>query len=321
MPVNTWNWDDYYSNSNPWNLKDRMEDVNGNTYFLGNVFSLASEARTKYQDVEGLTEAKNVLTSDGGGVVDVTTVLAISATSPYVQEAWNFIEFCATNTGGDYVETDDGAAQLSTNISSINRESARRQAIGNTGDESLGDLYVSFIDQARYVRYVNEALENNLHEIFDDYYNGRISEKNARQKFRSAWKSGWRSKKGQGVTMKRKSKICWLMFLPSLIGVLLFYGIPFVFALWYAFVDNLGTQNFVGLRNFRDLLGSPLFQTAAKNTLIFTVQVVPLGMVLAFLLAMCLKNLKRGACRCAAPAASGHSERQYRVFLACDFRG
>lgn len=94
--------------------------------------------------------------------------------------------------------------------------------------------------------------------------------------------------------MKRKSRVYWLFLLPSLLGVLLFYAIPFLFSLYYALIDNMGAQKFVGLRNFAETLSNSLFQSAALNTLIFVGLSVPLGMVLALVLSLCLQKLKRG---------------------------
>ncbi len=56
-----------------------------------------------------------------------------------------------------------------------------------------------------------------------------------------------------GGYIMKKSKVYWLFLLPSLLGVLLFYTIPFLFSLYYALVDNMGAQEFVGLKN----LGKP----------------------------------------------------------------
>ena len=43
--------------------------------------------------------------------------------------------------------------------------------------------------------------------------------------------------------MRKKSSVYWFF----LLGVLLFYAIPFLFSLYYALVDNMGAQKFVGL--------------------------------------------------------------------------
>ena len=89
-------------------------------------------------------------------------------------------------------------------------------------------------------------------------------------------------------------KAYWLFLLPSLLGVLLFYTIPFLFSLYYALVDNMGSQSFVGLRNFTDTLQNSLFQSAAVNTAVFVGLSVPLSMALSLFLSLCLQGMKRG---------------------------
>lgn len=88
--------------------------------------------------------------------------------------------------------------------------------------------------------------------------------------------------------------VYWLFLLPSLVGVLLFYAVPFVYSLYYALIDNMGARQFVGLKNFVDTLLNPLFQSAARNTLVFIGISVPLGMAVALLLSICLQRMKRG---------------------------
>ncbi|NBK78866.1 sugar ABC transporter permease [bacterium D16-76] len=92
----------------------------------------------------------------------------------------------------------------------------------------------------------------------------------------------------------KKTKAYWLFLLPSLLGVLLFYTIPFLFSLYYALVDNMGSQSFVGLRNFTDTLQNSLFQSAAVNTAVFVGLSVPLSMALSLFLSLCLQGMKRG---------------------------
>ncbi len=92
----------------------------------------------------------------------------------------------------------------------------------------------------------------------------------------------------------KKTKAYWLFLLPSLLGVLLFYAIPFGFSLYYALIDNMGSQSFVGLQNFSDTLANSLFQSAALNTAIFIGLSVPLGMALSLFLSLCLQGMKKG---------------------------
>lgn len=82
--------------------------------------------------------------------------------------------------------------------------------------------------------------------------------------------------------------------LPSLAGVMLFYCIPFLYSFYYALIDNLGSRNFVGLRNFVTTLKNDLFLRASGNTLAFIGMAVPLGMVVALLLSICLQKMERG---------------------------
>ena len=86
--------------------------------------------------------------------------------------------------------------------------------------------------------------------------------------------------------MKKNRKIYWLFLAPSLLGVAVFYCVPFFYAAYYAVIDNIGSGQFVGLQNFIDVLQNELFRTAAKNTLIFMALTVPLGMALALLPAL-----------------------------------
>lgn len=92
----------------------------------------------------------------------------------------------------------------------------------------------------------------------------------------------------------KKTKAYWLFLLPSLLGVLLFYAIPFLFSLYYALVDNMGAQEFVGLKNFSETLTNSLFQSAALNTTIFVGLSVPLSMAVSLFLSLCLQGMKKG---------------------------
>ena len=94
--------------------------------------------------------------------------------------------------------------------------------------------------------------------------------------------------------MKKKTASYWLFLLPSLLGVLVFYVVPFGYSLYYALIDNMGSQEFVGLKNFSDTLTNSLFQSAAFNSAVFMVISVPLGMALALVLSICLQKMKKG---------------------------
>ncbi len=81
-----------------------------------------------------------------------------------------------------------------------------------------------------------------------------------------------------------------LYLAPSLIGVLLFFILPFFVVIYYALVDNPINHNFVFLENFKNVLGNSSFRLAALNTLKFSAVSVPLAVVLSLAMAAALDN-------------------------------
>lgn len=81
-----------------------------------------------------------------------------------------------------------------------------------------------------------------------------------------------------------------LSVLPSLAGVMLFFVIPFAIIIWYSFLDNPISKEFVGLDNYRTLFGNNAFLKAAKNTLLLSCAAVPLAVVLSLGLASLLDS-------------------------------
>ncbi|HHX12412.1 MAG TPA: sugar ABC transporter permease [Clostridiales bacterium] len=94
--------------------------------------------------------------------------------------------------------------------------------------------------------------------------------------------------------IRKSSYMYWIFLLPSLIGVMLFYCIPFLYSFYYSVIDNLGSRNFVGLENYIAALKNDLFLRASWNTLRFIAMTVPLGMIIALFLAICLQRLEKG---------------------------
>lgn len=88
--------------------------------------------------------------------------------------------------------------------------------------------------------------------------------------------------------MKRGGNRGLLYILPGFAGLCVFYIIPFVISLGYVFGRGNGETGRIGTENFKDLLGNPAFQLAAKNTLVFTLLAVPLLTLGALFLAMVL---------------------------------
>ena len=89
---------------------------------------------------------------------------------------------------------------------------------------------------------------------------------------------------------KRKDALRSLAFLsPSLLGVGVFFVLPFCVVLYYSMIDGVGSHNFVFLENFKALFSNYSFRLAAKNTLHFSVLAVPLAVILPILLALMLE--------------------------------
>lgn len=90
--------------------------------------------------------------------------------------------------------------------------------------------------------------------------------------------------------LKRQDFIRSLCFLsPSLIGVGVFFIVPFGVVVYYSMIDGVGSRNFVFLENFIKLFNNSAFIMAAKNTLQFSAIAVPLAVILAIVLALMLE--------------------------------
>lgn len=76
---------------------------------------------------------------------------------------------------------------------------------------------------------------------------------------------------------------------PSIIGVGVFFIVPFFVIVYYSLINNPIQGDFVFLENFAALMKNSAFKTAAKNTAIFSAVAVPLAVILALLLAEMLE--------------------------------
>lgn len=97
-------------------------------------------------------------------------------------------------------------------------------------------------------------------------------------------------KKSRNQREKRGRRIANLFLLPSFVGVLLFFVLPFLIVIYYAVVDNPISHQFVFLDNFINVFHNAAFQQAAKNTMTFSLSAVPLAVVLSLLLAMLMES-------------------------------
>ncbi len=81
--------------------------------------------------------------------------------------------------------------------------------------------------------------------------------------------------------------LCFLS--PSLLGVSVFFILPFGVVVYYSLIDGIGSRNFVFLDNFVKLFQNSAFQMASRNTLHFSLMAVPLAVALGIVLALMLE--------------------------------
>lgn len=89
---------------------------------------------------------------------------------------------------------------------------------------------------------------------------------------------------------KRKKWIGIAFIMPSLIGMLIFYFIPFCVSLTYCFSAGMGQRKFVGLANFKQLFENVNYRLALKNTLYITGVALPLLCVMAIVAALFIER-------------------------------
>lgn len=95
---------------------------------------------------------------------------------------------------------------------------------------------------------------------------------------RLAWRHGW----------------SYFFVAPSLVFLTIFWIYPVIRSIMLGFADlNLrtGQADFVGLANFASSFASPLFWIALRNTAIFTLVVVPIGLVVVVTLSVLIYRL------------------------------
>lgn len=78
----------------------------------------------------------------------------------------------------------------------------------------------------------------------------------------------------------------FLLVLPSLIGISVFYLLPFFRSIYYTFTQGVHDVRFIGFANFTELLHNPVFLQAVRNTVRFLAVGVPLLLALALLVSV-----------------------------------
>jgi multiple sugar transport system permease protein len=103
-----------------------------------------------------------------------------------------------------------------------------------------------------------------------------------------------RARRGPRLTHSQRDRLSGYVFIaPQFLGFVVFLGIPVLLVFWYSMFDwdiLRGTAPFVGLDNYQQMIEDPLFGTVLRNTLIFSLGLVPANLALALTLAVILNQ-------------------------------
>ena len=102
--------------------------------------------------------------------------------------------------------------------------------------------------------------------------------------------TGNKSKKSSSPRTRRGKLVSAGYLFPSILGVLLFFVLPFMIVIFYSVVDNPISRQFVFFDNFVSVFQNNAFKQAAGNTMTFSLVAVPLAVILSLMLAMMLES-------------------------------
>ena len=87
----------------------------------------------------------------------------------------------------------------------------------------------------------------------------------------------------------------WLIMLPGLLGLTVFYVLPFFGGIWYSLTDGSFTSRFVGIDNYRRIWQNEMFLLGLKNTMELSLLCMPTIWLMSFLIALMLHRMKGNA--------------------------
>jgi multiple sugar transport system permease protein len=98
-----------------------------------------------------------------------------------------------------------------------------------------------------------------------------------------------------GSLLERESSLGIILMLPGALVLMVFMAYPFFLGIWLSLTDSVIGQmgEYVGLRNFADLLTDTIFHQTAWNTMIYALVTVPFKAALGLGLALVLNQHMR----------------------------
>ncbi|WP_102409653.1 ABC transporter permease subunit [Beduinella massiliensis] len=91
--------------------------------------------------------------------------------------------------------------------------------------------------------------------------------------------------------MFKQKRMLAVFLLPGMIGLLIFYILPFFGGMYFSVTDGSRQNNFVGVANYLSVWQNQMFQTGLINTLTLSLICAPVIFVTAFFLAAMLRTL------------------------------
>lgn len=97
-------------------------------------------------------------------------------------------------------------------------------------------------------------------------------------------------RKAQSIAARKEQHWAWLMVAPTIIGLLVLNYYPLIqtFILSFSKTKTFGASTFNGINNYIEMFQSPEFWKATWNTILFCILTVPVGIILALLVAILL---------------------------------
>ena len=92
--------------------------------------------------------------------------------------------------------------------------------------------------------------------------------------------------------MYTKKRLVLPFLLPGLLGILMFYVVPFFGGIWYSLTDGSYENAFVGFQNYLNVWQNQMFQLGLRNTMELSLICAPGLFLLSFVLSAALNRIR-----------------------------
>ena len=110
-------------------------------------------------------------------------------------------------------------------------------------------------------------------------------------------KANTKAVKKKATRRQKKDWVAGYLFIaPVTIGLFIFYVFPFFQNFWFSFndVNKFNMATFNGIENYKQLFNEPELLLALKNTFLYAVITVPVGLIISLVLATFLNSKIKG---------------------------